>query len=308
MGRGQIVAVLSLSALDASGIARGVPGDLDALALEAIELRLDGVRREASVGRPPLDGDSRTDVQLTFERAGGTRLTVRSGVPRRLARGHRELLRIRGADGQLLAERMLDQEADELAIDLGLPAGRPTTAEQFFALGVRHILGGYDHLLFLGALLLGVRRLADVAKTVTAFTAAHSLTLAAAVLGFVRAPAAIVEPMIAASIVYVGLANLLQQHVDSRWKLTFGFGLIHGFGFAGALQELGVGAGATGVATPLGSFNAGVEAGQIAIAMLIWPLIQCLNARPLLRVRVAALCSALVAAAGAYWLAERTLG
>jgi hydrogenase/urease accessory protein HupE len=87
-------------------------------------------------------------------------------------------------------------------------------ASQFLALGVRHILSGYDHLLFLGALLLGVRRLRDVVTTVTAFTAAHSMTLALAVLGFVQVPAAVVEPLIAASIVWVGLENLARP---ARW-------------------------------------------------------------------------------------------
>jgi hydrogenase/urease accessory protein HupE len=234
-------------------------------------------------------------------------LTIRSGVPGRLALGHRELLAVRGADGQLLGERMLDARVAETEVGLGASEGSAETARQFLALGVRHILSGYDHLLFLGALLLGVRRLRDVVTTVTAFTVAHSVTLALAVLGFVQVPAAVVEPLIAASIVWVGVENLLRRQLDSRWPLTFAFGLVHGLGFARALQDLGIGAGGVGVALTLGCFNVGVEAGQIGVAILLWPLVRRLNAGPVLRVRLAPVCSALVVAAGTYWLVERTL-
>jgi hypothetical protein len=108
------------------------------------------------------------------------------------------------------------------------------------------------------------------------------------------------------SIVAVGVENLMRGQVDSRWKLTFAFGLVHGFGFAGALQELGIGTGADIVA-PLAWFNAGVEAGQLGVAMMAWPLIRRLNARPALRVRLAPVCSVLVVGAGAYWMMERIL-
>ena len=233
-------------------------------------------------------------------------LTVRSSVPARLARGHRELLTVRGPDGALLAERMLDDR--DGTVNLTMAPRGSALASQFFALGLRHILAGYDHLAFLAAVLLGVRRLTSVVKTVTSFTVAHSLTLALAVLGFVRLPAAIVEPLIAASIVVVGLENLLRSENDSRWKLTFAFGLVHGFGFAGALQELGIGAGGIGIAVPLGAFNAGVEVGQIAVAAAIWPLVARLGQAPLARFHLARVCSLLVVTAGAYWLVARIVG
>ena len=206
------------------------------------------------------------------------RLTIRSTVPSRLARGHRELLTVRVLDGRLVTERMLDARDGQVDVDAAAVAASSRGAGQFLALGVRHILGGYDHLLFLAALLLGVSRLSSVVTTVTAFTVAHSVTLALAVLGFVRVPGAVVEPLIAASIVFVGIENLVRQPPGSRWKLTFAFGLMHGFGFAGALQDLGVGAGGA-VATPLASFNLGVEAGQIAVVVLLWPLICGLRAQ-----------------------------
>ena len=135
-------------------------------------------------------------------------------------------------------------------------------------------------MLFLVALLIGVRRLRSVVSTVTAFTLAHSVTLSLAVLGLVAAPPAIIEPLIAASIVFVGIENLVRDPGDSRWKLTFAFGLVHGFGFAGALRDLGIGSQAAGVAVPLGCFNAGVEAGQSAVVVALWPILRALNGRP----------------------------
>jgi hydrogenase/urease accessory protein HupE len=237
----------------------------------------------------------------------GSRLTIRSEVPGRLARGHRELVSVHGTAGRRIAERMLDTSLNAVDIDLRDEPAGTSTAGQFFGLGLHHILSGYDHLLFLAALLLGLQRLSGVVKTVTAFTVAHSLTLSLAVLGLVHIPASVVEPIIALSIVAVGIENLVRGQVDSRWKLTFAFGLVHGFGFAGALRELGIGTGGADIVAPLAWFNAGVEAGQLGVAVLVWPLLQRLNARPALRIRLAPVCSLVVAAAGTYWMIERTL-
>ena len=111
--------------------------------------------------------------------------------------------------------------------------------------------------------------------TVTAFTVAHSLTLSAAVLGLIdgcrRRSLNRSSPRRWCS---SGLENLVRGEVESRWKLTFAFGLVHGFGFAGALRELGIGAPGTSIAAPLGFFNAGVEIGQMTVAILLWPAIQ----------------------------------
>ena len=303
----RIMVTLFLDPADAQALVGTPGGTLAALARGAIELRLDGVRLPGTVETRAIDARTGAQLVLLFDRAAGHGLTIRSDIPARLAVGHRQLLTVRGANGRPLAERMLDARERECHVDLRAAEETMDTARRFLMLGVRHILSGHDHLLFLGALLLGVRRLADVARTVTAFTVAHSLTLALAVLGFVRAPAMIVEPLIAASIVYVGLENLLRRQLDARWKLTFVFGLVHGFGFAAALRELGIAAHGSGVAVPLGAFNLGVEAGQIAVALALWPLVQWLHARPGLHARLAPACSMLVAAAGTYWLAVRTL-
>jgi hydrogenase/urease accessory protein HupE len=303
----RIVAVLSLAAADARTAADVSGGSLDAFAVDSVELMLDGTRLSGTVEKQAADREAGTRVTLLFDRATGSHLTIHSEVPERLARGHRELVTVHGTAGRRLAERMLDTRLNAVDVDLRDETASTSTAGQFFRLGLHHIVSGYDHLLFLAALLLGLRCLSGAAKTVTAFTIAHSLTLSLAVLGVVHVPAAVVEPIIAVSIVAVGIENLARGQVDSRWKLTFAFGLVHGFGFAGALQELGIGAGGSDVVTPLAWFNAGVEAGQLAVAILAWPLLRHLNARPAVRVRLVPVCSLLVVCAGSYWLVERTV-
>ncbi len=146
----------------------------------------------------------------------------------------------------------------------------PSSAFAFFRLGVEHILTGYDHLLFLFALLLRGGRLRALLGIVTAFTIAHSLTLALAILGVVVIPPAIVEPVIALSIAYVSLDNIVRERAASgRWAVSFVFGLVHGFGFAGALLELGLPPG--GILGSLLFFNLGVEAGQALVVALLFP-------------------------------------
>ena len=220
---------------------------------------------------------------------------MRSGVAARLARGHRELVTVRGTSGTVVSERMIGGRdgGEPLAVDV--PAGRLDLARQFFGLGLEHILGGYDHLLFLAGLLLGVQGLRGVLMTATAFTIGHSLTLVSAVLGIVSLPSALVEPLIAASIAYVGVENLISTNTSSRWRTALAFGLIHGFGFAGALQELGVGSGGVRTVVPLGFFNLGVEAGQVAVALIVLPVFWYLRTREPLRLWVLRPCSSLVA-------------
>jgi len=176
----------------------------------------------------------------------------------------------------------------------------------FLMLGVKHIWTGYDHLLFLSALLLVCRNFKSAIQVVTCFTVAHSLTLAFATLNLVWVSSRVVEPAIAASIIYVGVENLLRpEGPKGRWLVTFLFGLIHGLGFASVLRDMGVASGTTGVVLPLVGFNLGVETGQIAVACVLLPVFWKLrNWEPFLRGGVPT-CSALVAAAGGYWLIER---
>lgn len=150
-------------------------------------------------------------------------------------------------------------------------------APSLFRLGVEHILTGYDHLLFLLALVLVGGSLRTVLGVVTAFTVAHSVTLAVAASGIWSPRPTLVEPAIALSIAYVGIENCFAPDLRRRWRLTFLFGLVHGFGFAGALGEIALSPAELPVA--LASFNFGVEAGQFAVLALVWPAVSWLGGR-----------------------------
>ncbi len=188
------------------------------------------------------------------------------------------------------------------------------SAWTFLRLGVHHIFTGYDHLCFLLALLLaaGARRRRDddatrpaplragllhVLGVVTAFTVAHSATLVLSALGVLALPPRVVEPAIAVTILYVAVENLLAREPRLRWLLTFGFGLVHGFGFAHVLRELGLPR--RGLLLSLLAFNGGVEVGQLAVVSLLFPVLHLLaRARASVRdgVRDAAISLALLAA------------
>lgn len=175
---------------------------------------------------------------------------------------------------------------------------------RFVHLGMEHIWGGLDHVLFLVALLV-VSRLRELLQIVTAFTAAHSITLALAVLEFVELPPRVVEASIAATIVWVAWENLRGRGGAHRWRLTFAFGLVHGFGFAGVLRELELPA--EGILRSLAGFNLGVELGQIAVVAALFPLVALVTRTRLGRPAVAGV-SAAVGVAGVAWLVERTFG
>jgi hydrogenase/urease accessory protein HupE len=179
--------------------------------------------------------------------------------------------------------------------------------EQFCAyvrLGVAHIFRGYDHLAFLLAQLF-VRRLVDLLKIISAFTVAHTLTLALAALQVVSLPSRLVESAIAASIMWVALENLRGNNENShRWRITFALGLVHGFGFATVLRELGLPA--EGLVRSLLAFNLGVELGQLAIAAACWPVLRWIASRVWAE-RFRATTAAILLVLGAAWLADRAL-
>src|SRR5678816_3954124 len=168
--------------------------------------------------------------------------------------------------------------SDSVTIQMDPVTSKPETVVRnnsfadFLVMGVKHIWTGYDHLLFLFGLLIVTRNFMSSIKIITCFTIAHSITLAVATLNLVPISSRVVEPLIAASIIYVGVENLARGgDAKGRWILTFAFGLIHGFGFASVLRELGVGSNGRGIAVPLVGFNLGVELGQVAIAGLALP-------------------------------------
>lgn len=191
-----------------------------------------------------------------------------------------------------------------------VPAPRSTFSfKTYLLLGVEHILTGYDHLLFLAALFVVCRRAKSIFVIITCFTLAHSLTLGLAALDVVRLSPRLVEPLIAATIFYVAVENLLRRGEEphGRGWLTFGFGLIHGFGFASALKATGLGRDAASLIFPLFTFNLGVELGQISVAALCLPLWWKLRKIKLVERYGATAVSAAVAAAGVFWFLQRTV-
>ncbi|WP_367325805.1 HupE/UreJ family protein [Streptomyces sp. HUAS ZL42] len=175
---------------------------------------------------------------------------------------------------------------------------------RFVSMGLKHILFGVDHVLFLVLLLLGAGGWRSVVRLATSFTLAHSVTLALAVLGWVDVPAQIVEPLIALSIVYVAVEHIARGESRHRTLVVFGFGLLHGLGFAGALNFTDHFSGHLLVS--LLSFNLGIELGQLTIVLLVFPLL--LLARRYSWSKTAhAGAAAVVGAIGFVWLVERLL-
>jgi hydrogenase/urease accessory protein HupE len=185
-------------------------------------------------------------------------------------------------------------------------AGAPSHASSawsFLKMGIEHILTGYDHLVFLFGLVLLRARVKELLAVVTAFTIAHSITLAVAALGFFTPSPRFVEPAIALSIAYVGIENFFVKDASKRWRITFPFGLIHGFGFAGALSEIDLPR--AQVPTALVSFNLGVEAGQLFAMALVLPMVMLVRQKDWFEPRGVRVLSGAVALAGGIWFVLR---
>ena len=259
-----------------------------------LELRESGPDRYEVMWKVPMQGDARLGVRVVFPE-GTVQLTPPQGVF--TANAHVErwqvmraggfagqalridgiergisdvIVRVEHQDGSSQVERLLPQRPQftVLAASSALEVARA-----YFVLGVEHILGGVDHLLFVLALLLIVRGGRRIFITVTAFTLAHSITLVAATLGWVHVPGPPVEALIALSIVYVaaevvhGLRGKPGLTARAPWVVAFSFGLLHGFGFAGALAEVGLPQ--TAIPVALLTFNVGVEIGQLIFVVCI---------------------------------------
>lgn len=286
--------------------------ELEAIAAAQLLVSLDGKSASPLSIHSRLDQDKNVEVYLTFQVPHFSAVEIQSKLIASLPPGHRQYLQVQNSSGRTITEGLLSAAADQARAPIATANVKADLREtidsfvDFLAFGVKHILTGYDHLLFLLGLLLVTRSFVSSLKIITCFTLAHSITLAVATLSRVEISSRIVEPLIAASIAYVGLENLLRgDDPKGRHLLTFGFGLIHGFGFASVLGEMGIGSRPGGVALPLFSFNFGVELGQIMIAALALPIIWKLWSRPTFIVRFAPTCSAIVALLGSVWFIER---
>ncbi len=286
--------------------------ELETAVAARLVVAADGSLPKVQSIRSNLDEKNNVEIHLNFGPISFSRLEIQSKLVASLAPGHRQYLRVQDSAGATVFEGLLNGTADRATAEFAVANTAATAGEavssfgNFLILGVKHILTGYDHLLFLFGLLVVVRGLLSSLSIITSFTIAHSITLAAATFNLAQIPSRIVEPLIAASIVFVGVENLLRSGVPkARQSVTFGFGLIHGFGFASVLREMGIGAGTGGVALPLLSFNVGVELGQVMVATVALPIIWKLRANPVFMVRWVPACSAMVVLFGSFWFVER---
>ena len=271
--------------------------DLQKLPSRSIELRIDGVLLEGSCEEVSADDKDNVILVVSYPGPEGKQITLASSIFDLLPGGHRQLVDLETLNQAETAPTVTLTERSRV-FNSEIPGSRL----EFLVLGVEHILTGYDHLLFLFALLIIGIGWREAALIITSFTIAHSITLVLATYELIRLSPGIVEPLIALSIAYVGIENILVKKARYRWALTFAFGLVHGLGFASILRDLGVGDGWSVLL-----FNLGVELGQLGIAAIVLPIIWfVLKPRSSFRIISIAL-SIAVSAAGLYWFIERTL-
>ena len=279
--------------------------------IQGIQLKLDGqVVQPSAAGVVNFDEKNNAFIEFNYSQTPSQQLQLQANFLSKLPNTHKQFLSIKNVAGHGLGEKMLSQQDHAFTLLLA-DNGESHTAPTFMGfleLGIEHILTGYDHLLFLFSLLVVTREFWAAFKIITFFTIAHSITLALAAMNLVDIPSSIVEPLIAATIIYVGVENIIRgDHPKGRQWLTFFFGLIHGFGFAAVLREMGISSLETGILVPLFSFNLGVELGQITVAAIVLPIVWWLHKKPAIEPYLTKVCSVIASLAGAYWLIERTL-
>jgi hypothetical protein len=260
--------------------------------------------------RSSAESDQGVSVLMAFECPGAAAIRYRSTAMVDFDPAARQSVMLNAA-GEFEQAALLDQDSTEVLISGGPLHLIADVLWRYFVLGVEHIATGYDHILFLIAVILWARQLGALVKIVTAFTIAHSITLTLAALGWVRIAGNVIEPLIALTIIWVAVENFWSRDTARRWRWTFTLGLVHGFGFAGMLQEIGLPRGA--LVSSLAAFNLGVEAGQLAIVAVLLPILlladRLLARAPPVERRPALVypLSALIAVAGLFWLLERTV-
>jgi hypothetical protein len=291
--------------------------DLRGLLAKRVRVRFDGAPAPFEVGFPDRASDPATVVGLPNATVFGLTAVLAGRVPH----GAREVtlwasrafppvnLTIAEDTGGTVRE-VLERGEESPPFRLGggaLAPGRLAAALRYLRLGFWHIVPeGTDHVLFVLGLFLLSPRVRPLLVQVSAFTVAHTATLALSTLGVVRLSPSVVEPLIALSIAYVAVENTLSTTLRPwRAALVFGFGLLHGLGFAGVLGELGLPRGEFVAA--LLAFNAGVELGQLAVLALAFLTIGAFRSRPWYRRRIVVPLSLGIAATGLYWTVARAL-
>ncbi len=290
--------------------------------MQGVQLVLDGKTvQPVGAGVVTFDQKNNAFIEFQYAQTPERQLKFQADFLNKLAANHKQFVTIKNEAGQGIGEKMLSQADNSIVltlpeVDTGnevndsdrVESQKTSTFTDFLLLGIEHILTGYDHLLFLFSLLVVTRSFWPALKIITFFTIAHSITLALAGLNIIDIPSSIVEPLIAGTIIYVGVENIIRgDHPKGRQWLAFLFGLIHGFGFAAVLREMGISSYETGIMLPLFSFNLGVELGQITVTVIFLPIIWWLHKQPRIGARLTPVCSIFVCLAGAYWLLERTV-
>jgi hydrogenase/urease accessory protein HupE len=300
-------------ALEPEGFAGARP-DIEACARAFYRLTAGGEPLPPLEVAVALAVEDDVDMTVAFPRPTQSPLVIEAPGLRPLVSRAGVVLTVTGAR-TFLGQTVLRPDDATFTIPITEEAESPGTPPvpsfgRFFALGVEHILTGYDHLLFLVGLLVVCRRFSTAAAIVTSFTVAHSITLALAALQVVALPSRVVELLIAGTIVLIGVENLARGEEPerpwvARWALAFVFGLVHGLGFASALRETGLGAPGTSLIVPIASFNLGVEAGQLAVAAVVLAVAWQLRRLPVFARHGPRAISLLVAGCGLVWLVER---
>jgi hypothetical protein len=272
---------------------------------EQVQVSADGAACPPAAGTiaPPAQEGGMASIALLFQcPAVPQSLAIRDRLSERLGRDYVTIANIQWPGGSQPFVFQAGAAEAQVAVAAGTSA---RGAGSFLLLGIEHILIGYDHLLFLLMLILRGGNLWSLLKIITAFTVAHSITLALAALNLVALPEALVEAVIALSIAYVAAENLFfKRTVSHRWAVSFLFGLVHGFGFSNVLRELGLPQ--EGLLWSLLSFNLGVEAGQALAVLLAVPVLLRLRKTSFEPRAVAAL-SAVVLAVGLVLFVERLI-
>jgi len=300
---------LTTDTLSASGLAVGKDDDaLAALVARKVAVSADGQSCAPVPGTvtPPTPDRSNAVIVVHYACAAPvSELTVRDDLFDALGTDYHTLASF---DRQAGPEQFIfqpDRREARMRMADAAPGGpAPSGLLAFIGFGIEHILLGFDHVLFVVALVLRGGRFTALLAIVTAFTVAHSLTLALSVLDLLTLPARFVEPVIALSIAYVALENLLpgNRPMSRRWAVAFLFGLVHGFGFAGVLAELELPK--QGLLASLLGFNLGVELGQALVIALLLPSLLWLRRFPW-QPQVVTAASVLLLVAGLTLLVER---
>ena len=242
------------------------------LVRDKVTLTAGGRRCPAGPGSVPPSPPQTESLTVVVDFACGgpvADVRIRDDLVDVLGSDYHTLARI-DAPGMMATQFAFSPEARETRVRLDEGRAGPGAAGSFLLLGIEHILSGWNHLLFLLGLLLRGGGWLPLAKIITAFTLAHSITLALAVLDVVALPDRVVEAVIALSIAFVAAENLfLSPVVSRRWLVSFCFGLVHGFGFSSVLRELGLPA--DGLLRSLVGFNVGVELGQALVVAVALP-------------------------------------